>query len=70
MTDQDNYFYLISLSVLITFLMDNVWMLWGEVTCQSLPVVKGLITTPLPPPLAKMQGDIKLNKIQSKHKME
>ena len=25
--DQDNNFYLISLSVLITFLLDNVWIL-------------------------------------------
>ena len=31
--DQDNNFYLISLSILITFLLDNVWILKGEVTC-------------------------------------
>ena len=36
MLDQDNNFYLISLSILITCLLDNVWILQGEVTCQSL----------------------------------
>ena len=30
--DQDN-FYLISLNILITCLLDNVWILLGEVTC-------------------------------------
>ena len=29
--DQDNNFYLISLNILITCLLDNVWMLWREV---------------------------------------
>ena len=31
--DQDNNFYLISLCILITCLLDNVWILQGEVTC-------------------------------------
>ena len=43
MLDQDINFYLISLSLLITCLLDNVWILLGEVTCQSLLEVKGLI---------------------------
>ena len=43
MLDQDIKFYLISLSLLITCLLDNVWILLGEVTCQSLLEVKGLI---------------------------
>ena len=34
--DQDYNFYLISLSILITFLLDNVWIWKGEVTCLSL----------------------------------
>ena len=29
--DQDNHFYLISLSILSTCLLDNVWILKGEV---------------------------------------
>ena len=40
--DQDDNFNLISLSILITCLLDNVWILWGEVTSQSLLGVKGL----------------------------
>ena len=32
--DQFNY-YLMSWSILITRLLDNVWILWGEVVCQS-----------------------------------
>ena len=28
--DQDNNFYLISLSILITCLLDNVWIKYGE----------------------------------------
>ena len=43
MLDQDIKFYPISLSLLITCLLDNVWILLGEVTCQSLLEVKGLI---------------------------
>ena len=42
MLDQDNNIYVISLSILITCLLDNVWILWGEVTCQSLLGVKRL----------------------------
>ena len=34
--DQGNNFHLISLSLLITCLLDNVWILQGEVPCQSL----------------------------------
>ena len=29
---QDSNFYLISLSILITCLLDNVWISWGKVT--------------------------------------
>ena len=29
--DQDKKFYLISASLIITWLKDNVWKLWGEV---------------------------------------
>ena len=42
MLDQDKNFFLISLSILITHLLDNVWILWGEVTCQSLLGIIGL----------------------------
>ena len=42
MFDQDNNFYLINLSILVTCLLDNVWILQGEVTCQSLLGVKRL----------------------------
>ena len=31
--DQDNKLYLTSLSILITCLLNNVWILWGDVTC-------------------------------------
>ena len=41
MLDQDENFNLISLSILITFLRNNVWILLGEVMCQSLLGVKG-----------------------------
>ena len=41
--DQDNKFYLISLSTLITRLLENVWLLYGEVTCSSLVGVKGCL---------------------------
>ena len=33
MLDQDNNFYMISLSILITCLSGNVWILKREVTC-------------------------------------
>ena len=32
MLDQNNNFYLISLSILVMFLLDNVGIFWGEVT--------------------------------------
>ena len=32
MFDLDDNFNLISLSILITFSLDNIWILWGEVT--------------------------------------
>ena len=32
MLNQDNNFYLISLSILVTCLLDNVWISWGEET--------------------------------------
>lgn len=41
--NQDNEFYLISLSTLITRLLENVWLLYGEVTCSSLVGVKGCL---------------------------
>ena len=41
--DQDNNFYQIEyLSILITCLLNNVWVLQGEATCSSLLAVKGL----------------------------
>ena len=39
MLDQDNN-YLISLSILITCLLDYVWILLGEVICKSLVRLK------------------------------
>ena len=42
MLDQDNNFYLISLNILVACLLDNVRILWGEVSCWSLLGVKGL----------------------------
>ena len=43
MFDQDNNFNLISLTLLIASLLDNEWILLGEVMCQPVPEVKGLI---------------------------
>ena len=31
--DQDDNSYLIGLSILITYLLDNVWILEGEIAC-------------------------------------
>ena len=42
MLDQDSNFYLIHLSLLITCLLNNVWVLLGEVTCLSLSGIRGL----------------------------
>ena len=42
MFDQEYNSYLMSLSILITRLLDNVWILEGEVTCSSLLGVKRL----------------------------
>ena len=42
MLDQDNNFYLIHLSILITYLLDSEWILSGEDTCYSPLGVKGL----------------------------
>ena len=44
MLDRDNILYLMNLSILTTCLLDNLWILWGEVKCLSLLGVKGLIT--------------------------
>ena len=33
MLDQDDNFYLISLSILVTCLSDNIWILLGDNTC-------------------------------------
>ena len=40
--DQDSNFHLISLSILFTFFLDNLWILSGEFTFQSPPGDKGL----------------------------
>ena len=42
MLGQDKNFFLISLNILITCLLDNEWILQGEVACQSLLGIKGL----------------------------
>ena len=42
--NQENNLYLISLSILVTSLLDDEWILQGEVTCQSLLGVQGLNT--------------------------
>ena len=42
MLDQDNNIYLIILSILIICLLDNLWLLKGEVTYESPLGVKGL----------------------------
>ena len=42
MLNQDDNFYLISSSILITCMLDGLWIFWGEVTCQSLLGVKRL----------------------------
>ena len=42
MLDQDNNFFLISLSILVTCWLDNVRILQGEVTSKSLLGAKGL----------------------------
>ena len=41
MLDQDKNFLLISLIILITCLLDNVWISWGEIVSRSLLGVKG-----------------------------
>ena len=41
MLDQDKNFLLISLIILITCLLDNVWISWGEIASRSLLGVKG-----------------------------
>ena len=41
MLDQDKNFLLISVIILITCLLDNVWISWGEVVSQSLLGVEG-----------------------------
>ena len=43
--NQENNLYLISLSILVTSLQDDEWILQGEVTGQSLLEVQGLNTT-------------------------
>ena len=43
MLDQDNNFYLISLSILITCLLEKIRLSLREVTRQSLGGVQGLI---------------------------
>ena len=40
--DQANIVHLMSLSILATCLLDNVWILLEEVTCLSLLGVEGL----------------------------
>ena len=41
--DQDNDLNLDGLSILITCLLDNVWILEGEIECEPFLGVKGLI---------------------------
>ena len=36
MLDHDNKFYLESLSILSSCLMENIWIFLGEVKCKSL----------------------------------
>ena len=43
MLDQDNKFFLISLSILITWWLDNLQISKGEITCLTLLGVEGLI---------------------------
>ena len=52
MLDQDKNFFLISASILITCLLDNVWIFWGEFVCQSLLGVERLILS--------LPGEIKM----------
>ena len=42
---EGNNFYPISMGILLTCLLDNVWILQGEVNCWSLLGVKGLTKT-------------------------
>ena len=42
MLDQDSSFYLISLNIFITFLLNSAWILQGKVSCWSHLGVKGL----------------------------
>ena len=42
--NQENNLYLISLSILVTSLLDDEWILQGAVTGQSLLGVQGLNT--------------------------
>ena len=42
MLGQDKNFFLISLNILITCLLDNEWILYGELTCQSRLGIKVL----------------------------
>ena len=44
MFDQGKNFYLISLSILIACWLNNVWILWGEVTYKSILGLEGLKT--------------------------
>ena len=43
MLDQDNKFFLISLSILITWWLDNLQISKGDITCLTLLGVEGLI---------------------------
>ena len=67
MLDQDNNSYLISLSILITFFLNNTWILEGEVTCLSLVGVKELkkCTVCYPPLKLSGVGDGSLEKHSS-----
>lgn len=44
MLGQDNNFHLLSLNILLTCLLVDVWILEGEVTYLSLPGVEGSTT--------------------------
>lgn len=43
MLNQDNHFDLIRLSILIPCSLDNVWILWEEIKCDSLLGFTGLL---------------------------
>ena len=47
MLDQDDNFYLISLSILVTCLKDNVWILYEKLHVNHLWGLKGYVSDTL-----------------------